>query len=84
MLSIRVTEKQFSEYDALIKLSEREEKQDFNLYEDLYGHYVQMNDRFETVHIWNKEVATRNQGRWIPLLITKEKYDSEMKESWNN
>lgn len=48
-----------------------------------YGDYVQMNDRFETVHIWSKEVELKNKGRWKPLKITKEVYEKEMKESWN-
>lgn len=42
-----------------------------------YGDYVQMNDRLETVHIWSKELEELNAGRWIPMKITKEKYEYE-------
>lgn len=48
-----------------------------------YGDYVQMNDRFETVHIWTKELEFKNNSRWKLLKITKEFYEKEMKESWN-
>lgn len=44
-------------------------KCNFNLFEKYYGKYVQMDDRFESVHIWNEELAIRNKGRWIPQLI---------------
>lgn len=47
------------------------------LFEDLYGDYVQMNDRFESVHIWSKELAIKNKGRWTPILVSKLKYDRE-------
>jgi len=57
----------------------------------VYGDYVQLNDRFESVHIWSKEVETKcNRRRYdgsvpfIPLKITKEVYDREMKHPWNN
>ena len=56
----------------------------FQLFQELYGSYVQMNDRFETVHIWNEELALRNKGRWTPLLISKAKYEAEKLHSWNN
>jgi len=42
-----------------------------------------MTDRFETVHIWSKELEERNAGRWKPYKITKEEYDKEMQHSWN-
>ena len=48
-----------------------------------YGDYVMMTDRFETVHIWSKELEGRNAGRWKPSQITKEEYDKEMQHSWN-
>ena len=55
-----------------------------------YGDYVQMNDRFETVVIWSKEVEEKcNRPRyegsvaWTPRKITKEFYDDEMQHSWN-
>ena len=38
----------------------------FEMYKDLYGKPVKMNDRFETEHIWNEELALKNKGRWIP------------------
>lgn len=56
----------------------------FPLFQDLYGSYVQMDDRFETVHIWTKELAVKNKGRWIPKLISKKKFDQEKQHSWNN
>lgn len=56
----------------------------FPLFQDLYGSYVQMNDRFETVHIWSKELAIKNKGRWTPMLISKKKFDQEKQHSWNN
>ncbi len=46
-----------------------------------YGDYVQMNDRFESVHIWSKDVELKNRGRWTPLKITKEIYDREKGDS---
>jgi hypothetical protein len=48
------------------------------------GSYVQMDDRFESVHIWSEELALRNKGRWTPLLISKSKYEAEKLHSWNN
>ena len=56
----------------------------FPLFQDLYGSYVQMDDRFETVHIWSKELALKNKGRWTPMLISKKKFDQEKQHSWNN
>lgn len=45
------------------------------MFEELYGKYVQMNDRFESVHKWNEAIATINSGRWIPIEISKEEYE---------
>jgi hypothetical protein len=56
----------------------------FKLFEELYGSYIQVNDRFESVHIWSEELAIRNKGRWIPKLISKLEYESEKLHSWNN
>ena len=56
----------------------------FQLFQELYGSYVQMDDRFETVHIWNEELALKNKGRWKPKLISKDKYEAEKLHSWNN
>lgn len=56
----------------------------FPLFQDLYGSYVQMDDRFETVYIWNEELAIKNKGRWKPKLISKNVYDQEKQHSWNN
>jgi hypothetical protein len=56
----------------------------FQLFQELYGSYVQMNDRFESVHIWTEELALRNKGRWTPIMISKSKYESEKLHSWNN
>lgn len=55
----------------------------FQLFQELYGSYVQMDDRFESVHIWSEELALRNKGRWTPILI-KSKYEGEKLHSWNN
>ena len=51
---------------------------EINFFEELFGKYVQMNDRFESVHIWSKELAIKNNGKWIPLEISKEKYEKEL------
>jgi hypothetical protein len=56
----------------------------FNLFQELYGSYVQMDDRFETVHVWCEELALRNKGRWTPILISKAKYETEKLHPWNN
>ncbi len=56
----------------------------FQLFQELYGSYVQMDDRFESVHIWSEELALRNKGRWTPILISKSKYEAEKLHSWNN
>jgi hypothetical protein len=56
----------------------------FQLFQELYGSYVQMDDRFESVHIWSEELALINKGRWTPLLISKAKYEAEKLHSWNN
>jgi hypothetical protein len=56
----------------------------FQLFQELYGSYVQMDDRFESVHIWSEELALRNKGRWTPQLISKAKYEAERLHSWNN
>ncbi|MEK6829053.1 MAG: hypothetical protein AABY15_02920 [Nanoarchaeota archaeon] len=55
----------------------------FPMYEEFYGKYVQMDDRFETVHIWSQELAIRNEGTWEPKLITEEQYQLEKVKSWN-
>jgi len=56
----------------------------FQLFQELYGSYVQMDDRFETVHIWDEELALKNKGRWTPKLISESKYEAEKLHSWNN
>lgn len=56
----------------------------FQLFQELYGSYVQMDDRFESVHIWSEELALKNRGRWTPILISKVKYEDENLHSWNN
>jgi len=56
----------------------------FQLFQELYGSYVKMDDRFETVHIWSEELALRNKGKWTPILISKAKYEAEKLHSWNN
>ena len=55
---------------------EKIEKPQFEMYENLYGSHVQMNDRFETVHIWSEELAIQNEGRFEPQLITKKQYET--------
>jgi len=59
-------------------------KNEYPIFEELFGSHVQMNDRFETVHIWSPELADTNRGRWIPKLITKIRYDTEKDKKWNN
>jgi len=49
-------------------------KEEFNMYEDLYGEFVEMGDRFGTTHVWNKKLALKNRGRWEPFVISEEKY----------
>jgi hypothetical protein len=49
----------------------------FELFQDLYGSYVKMDDRFESVHKWSEKLAMKNKGRWIPMLISKKQYDQE-------
>ena len=56
----------------------------FQLFQELYGSFVQMNDRFESVHIWSEELALRNKGRWTPMPISKAKYEAEKLHPWNN
>jgi hypothetical protein len=56
----------------------------FNLYADLYGKYVQMDDRFETVHIWSETLAVKNEGNYTPKEISKEVYEKEMLNAWNS
>lgn len=56
----------------------------FPLFQEFNKKYVQMNDRFESVHIWSEELALRNKGKWTPLLISKAKYESEKLHPWNN
>lgn len=50
----------------------------FNLFPELYGSYVQVNDRFESVHVWSEKLALINKGRWTPVLISKVKYDANV------
>jgi len=59
------------------------ETEKINMYEEFYDSPVQMSDRFETVHIWSKKLALKNNGRWEPKLITIVKYNREKKHSWN-
>lgn len=54
---------------------EKIEKPEFEMFEDLYGSHVQMNDRFKSVHIWSEELALKNEGRFEPQLISKKQYD---------
>lgn len=41
----------------------------FEMYKNLYGKSVKMNDRFETEHIWSEELALINKDRWIPKEV---------------
>jgi hypothetical protein len=61
-----------------------EEAVSFHLFEELYNKYIQMADRFESVHIWSEELAKKNKGRWNPIEISQAKYESEKLHSWNN
>ena len=49
-------------------------------FEKLYGSYVQMDDRFESVHIWSKELAIKNNGKWTPRLISKQEFEQLNKD----
>jgi hypothetical protein len=42
------------------------QEESFEMYKHLYGKSVEMNDRFESKHIWSEELALKNKGRWIP------------------
>lgn len=52
-------------------------------YEHLYGKYVQITDRWESVHIWSEQKAEKNMGRWVPTEISEEEYNKEMQHLWN-
>ncbi len=52
------------------------------MYENLYGKVVEMNDRFETLVIWSKELAIENNGRWKPFQITKRRHEFSIDYSW--
>jgi hypothetical protein len=54
-----------------------------NLFVELYDKYVQIDDRFETVHIWSEKLAIKNNGKYTPKEISKEMYNSEKLHSWN-
>lgn len=54
----------------------------YDLFDTLYGKYVQMDDRFESVHIWSEDLAHANKGRWTPQVISEEKY-KEVKDFFN-
>lgn len=45
------------------------------LYQNLYGQYVKLNNGHRSVCIWSKDLALLNR-EYIPTLITKEEYDS--------
>jgi hypothetical protein len=49
----------------------------FNVYAELNGKFVQMDDRFESVHVWDHELAIKNQGRWTPIEISEQAYLKE-------
>ncbi len=60
-----------------------ETKSKISLFKELYGCCVQMDDRFESVHMWSEELAMKNAGRWTPQIISKTKYKYEKSHSWN-
>lgn len=49
------------------------------MYEHLYGKQVKVNDRFETICIWSKDLAVLNDGRWVPEEINEQKVLVEVK-----
>lgn len=55
----------------------------FEMYPELYGCFVQMDDRFETVHVWSVEVARLNNGKWKPKKITEQQFNIERAYAWN-
>ena len=73
-----------SNYQTIKITAEKKPEPTPPLFEELYDKYVQVNDRFETVHVWNRELAFHNNGKYVPREITKETYYEEMKHSWNN
>ncbi len=74
-----------SEIDTILKKIDTNRRKDNPVdTSSLYGKYVQLDDRFETVHVWSKELEEKNAGRWIPKEITEEVYLEELKEEWNN
>ena len=56
----------------------------FPLFQELYGSYVQVDDRLESVYIWSEDLALRNKGKLTPILISKAKFEAEKLHSWNN
>jgi hypothetical protein len=72
-------------YDTLgnFEYLEHKERFDFNLFPELNGKCVQMNDRFESVHLWGEQLAIKNKGKWIPEKISREKYQNEKQKAWN-
>lgn len=42
-----------------------------------YGDYVQINDRFESVHIWSEELEKKCGKKWTPEKITKDYYEHQ-------
>ena len=41
-----------------------------------YGDFIQLDDRFESCHIWTELVEKEINGKWIPKKITKEEYEN--------
>ena len=46
------------------------------MHEHLYGKFVEMNDRTNSVHIWTQELAWQNHitGQWTPIEIDQKAY----------
>lgn len=53
-------------------------------YKSLYGKFVRMDDRFESVHIWNEQLYMQNSGYWVPHEITAQEFISELRHEWNS
>ncbi len=50
----------------------------FYTYPEYYGKPVSLDDRFETVLIWNHDFALLNKGQWKPKLMTQANYEKAL------
>jgi len=50
---------------------------DLNMYEHLYGKFVQVDDSVGNVMVWDEKWAWINNNRFIPTEITEEEHDKQ-------